>query len=192
MRAVERHVRRLIEEPDAFPFVGDLPQIFRCVDELLGTSDRIARIHRDETAGAGCQRDGTTEHPRRSHDRAAIRVVGLHDLRLPQPIQDPSRDAARAAVCGRRCQVPKPSRRTPAIAKMSGLAKDVADGNPLPRRRFSLQAAGERAKPPSLPPTPVLPRLPARCPPALAVRLPERLPRPGRAAARGPPSLCPA
>ena len=63
MRAVGGHVRWLIEEPDAFPLVGDRPQIFGGEDELLGPADRITRIHRDEAAGAHRERHGRQQNP---------------------------------------------------------------------------------------------------------------------------------
>ncbi len=59
MDSFRRHVRRLIHEPDPFPFVFDLPQVFRVAQEFHHAAIRVARIGIDQTArireGQACQ-----------------------------------------------------------------------------------------------------------------------------------------
>src|SRR5262249_19837655 len=61
MRAHRRHMARLVEEPNTFPLVEEVAQVFGGEDQLLGTTGRIARIHRNQAAGVDRQ------HPPHSH-----------------------------------------------------------------------------------------------------------------------------
>jgi hypothetical protein len=55
VRAVWVHVRRLVEEPDAFPFVEHVTQVFGGEEQLLCSSRWIGTICRDEAAYGGAQ-----------------------------------------------------------------------------------------------------------------------------------------
>lgn len=46
-------VRRLVREPDATPFVADLTQVLRLIEELFHTYVRVTRIRIDKAAGVG-------------------------------------------------------------------------------------------------------------------------------------------
>ena len=48
--SVRCHVARLVKEPESLPFLNELSQIFRSVNQLLGTFCRVSRIDRDRTS----------------------------------------------------------------------------------------------------------------------------------------------
>src|SRR5262249_45312015 len=50
-----RQMAGLVEEPNAFPFVEKLTQIFRRENQLLSAPRRIRRIDRYQTTGVGRQ-----------------------------------------------------------------------------------------------------------------------------------------
>ena len=61
VRAERRHVARLIEEPDAFPFVEERRRSSDVKINCLRTPGRVGRVHRNEAAGAGGQPAGGHE-----------------------------------------------------------------------------------------------------------------------------------
>lgn len=44
--SVRRHVVRLVKQPEPFPFILNLPQVLRGIDQLLITSCRVSRVDR--------------------------------------------------------------------------------------------------------------------------------------------------
>src|SRR4051812_45561994 len=50
MNPIDGHVGRLVGKPDAFPFVADLPEVFRLVQQFLGSTVRVAAVDRNEAA----------------------------------------------------------------------------------------------------------------------------------------------
>src|SRR6185437_5267664 len=90
--AFGRQVARLVVEPEALPFLLDLPQVFRLVQQLVHPLVRIAGILIDEATGVGGQPDRGRDP--QHHSPAPLAVHG----RLRARYTSPSRPA---------CQVPQ-------------------------------------------------------------------------------------
>lgn len=58
MHAFGRHVRWLVVEPDAAPFLGDLPHVFGLIDKLVRARNRVRRILIDKAPSVGESKPG--------------------------------------------------------------------------------------------------------------------------------------
>ena len=79
-------MRRLVKEPDAFPFISNRPKIFRGVDEFLSSPNRVTGIHGNETSRIRryensydqCNYKFQADIP-----RTTTGIVGIHRAALP-------------------------------------------------------------------------------------------------------------
>src|SRR5829696_10343578 len=53
-----RHVRRLVEEPEALPLVADHPEVLGVDEQLLGPSGAVGRVVRQGDRGTALAQNG--------------------------------------------------------------------------------------------------------------------------------------
>lgn len=107
VRAVRREVRRLIDEPDALPFLAGVAEVFRDVQEFVRALDRVCRLDVEQASGvAESQR---AQNRRQSQPPHAPPPCGPARFRACPPVQP----------CGSARTMPRSGEGSPAAQALS-------------------------------------------------------------------------